>query len=104
MVIVSVNPGTASPSGTPNPTTAGVVVVVVGDGRVVEEEAAVSSVDVVLVMTVASRCSGSLGDGDLSSQPYAKAATATATIAMNRSGRPGPSPGGGGENCGSIIT
>ena len=44
MVIVSVNPGTASPRGIPNPTTAGGSVVVVVDGRVVGDAASVASV------------------------------------------------------------
>jgi hypothetical protein len=69
MVIVSVNPGTASPRGIPNPKTAGGSVVVVVDGRVVGEVASVASVSAVLGVTAASSGSDSPGDGDLSSQP-----------------------------------
>jgi hypothetical protein len=69
MVIVSVNPGRASPRGTARPTIASESVVVVADGRVVVEAVTVSPVKAVLDVTTDSSSSDSVGDGDLSSQP-----------------------------------
>jgi hypothetical protein len=87
MMIVSVNPDTASPSGTPNPILATtLVVVVVGDRRVVD---VVDSPDLVTVVvdSATSAGSGSPGAGARQIQPMMNAAT-TAPIPASRLQRP----------------
>jgi hypothetical protein len=108
MIMVSVNPGTASPRGTSNPiVSAGWLVVVVGGGRTVVDTAAVvaaGSVDGTLEAADSAPSGDSVGAGERRNQPSAKAATTTPTTpaALNRRDR--GSAGGNGRNSGSIVT
>jgi hypothetical protein len=97
MVMVSVNPGTASSSGIRNPTVSVTVVVVVVARRVVD---VVSRIGVV-VDVAGCVAEDSTGVGDRSSHPSRNAAAASAP---NRNQPVQPIRGGVGWNSGSILT
>jgi hypothetical protein len=91
MMMVSENPGTASPKGTDNPAIPDTLVEVVSRVSVVVDVAA-------------SVASGSDGVGERNSHPSMKADVANAAILANCNQRPCPSPDAGGWNSGSIVT